>query len=88
MYEYYMEVAGALMAMGFLAGCILGVFLLFIYSTIKYKNSESEQNGQRVDWAKDEYDCERYDCCECEFYQIYCINEEDEEEKNKGWLDI
>lgn len=49
MYEYYMEVAGALMAMGFLAGCILGVFLLFIYSTIKYKNSESEQNGQRVD---------------------------------------
>lgn len=32
----------------------------------------------------DEYDCERYDCCECEFYQIYCIGEENEEENNKG----
>lgn len=32
----------------------------------------------------DEYDCERYDCCECEFYQIYCIDEENEEENNKG----
>ena len=46
-YEYCMEVAGALLAMGFLAGCMLGVFLLFIYSSIKYKNLESEQSGQR-----------------------------------------
>jgi len=31
-----------------------------------------------------ELDCERFDCCECEIYQAYCEDEENEEENNKG----
>ena len=45
MYEYYMDVMGAMFGMGFLTGIFLGIIILFVYSTIKYKDSESEQNG-------------------------------------------
>ena len=42
MYEYYMDVMMAMFGTGFFAGIFLGIIILFVYNTIKYKDSESE----------------------------------------------